>query len=119
MLTEACCSPVPLMRRLLCERLVLEDALGSKKTRGVTRPWTTSTISIEMNCNMNTNYEKARLKSVAGSTIWLTLTLSMKIITNGCSVAEIRLETCSPLRNIIHSSTLQCGKSKNTATSKT
>lgn len=37
MLTEACCSPVPLMRRLLCERLLLEDALGSKKTRGVTR----------------------------------------------------------------------------------
>jgi hypothetical protein len=37
MLTEACCSPVPLMRRLLCEGLLLEDALGSKKTRGVTR----------------------------------------------------------------------------------
>lgn len=37
MLTEAYCSPVPLMRRLLCEMLLLEDALGSKKTRGVTR----------------------------------------------------------------------------------
>jgi hypothetical protein len=45
MLTEACCSPVPLMRRLLCERLLLEDALGSKKTRGVTRDQDVNTFN--------------------------------------------------------------------------
>lgn len=53
MLTEACCSRVSLMRRLLCARLLLEDALGSKKTRGVTRTLDDVNNFYEMNCNIN------------------------------------------------------------------